>query len=181
MMKRLLAVLILGIGSFLASLAFAADTKIKCSESPLSGLPFTDCAVGEPWKSFKGGENRRWWAYFKDKQSEILVFYRAGINGGGGLGRVMPSDILDELRRETPRMTRDGTNWGKLVEKNEDDYYVNFDGTNGQKCMGFYRRGPRLYTDAWKWMMYAVFCRVSDVPIPVSEGQFVVDMIKLKQ
>ena len=40
--------------------------------------------------------------------------------------------------------------------------------------------GDKIYTDTWKWMMYAFFCRMSETPIPVSEGEFLVNLIKIK-
>jgi hypothetical protein len=181
MMNKFIFKLFFALSAFgLTSISCFASTPIKCEDAPLSGLPFKECGANGTWKSFKGGENQSYFMNYKDKQSELQVIFLSSINSGGGLGRVLPSDILSELRRQQPRMTREASNWGKLIEKNEDDYYVNFDREDGKKCMGFYRRGAKIYTDAWKWMIFAVFCRKSDVPIPVAEGQFLVDMIKIK-
>ena len=180
--KLTMKILVTCLFIFFSLVTQAASNDIDCSDSILTGLPFNRCGLGEVRARKKVGENQNSWANFVDGASELQVRYHQAITDGGGLTRNLnkPSEILARLKTVAPTFTTDSSNWGPLIEKSESDYFVSYERPGGKKCLAFFRRGDKIYTDTWKWMMYAFFCRMSETPIPVSEGEFLVNLIKIK-
>jgi hypothetical protein len=151
--------------------------EISCTDIPFSGVRTGKCWVSQR-RAFRGGEGQAWKQAYSDSTSEFsLGIYKT--LSGNGFGMV-PKDAIRWLQSADAlrTVTAGADNW-KVIESPAGVSLVAFEKAD-RHCLAFARNGPIAPGNSVSWILAGALCRVSKTPLPLTDVQFFLDSVVVR-